>query len=337
MTAQYDADVIRIVVMHSVRVQRFMRRAIACVVGAMAAMVPMIAGPIGAGDLSISYVPASASKAYAYSLITSLEPQDPAARRWIEAGQSALADAVEIGVPHSAKLVAEPDVPTAVAYRVHVRTGRSLKVSVAAPDAADDVFVELFERHAEGYALEWSNPVSPGSPGKTELVWRGLRDSDLLLRVQPSLEYQGTLEIELAESPLLQFPVTGHSTQSIHSGFGAERDGGRRAHRGVDIFADRGTEVVASLDAWVTRVDTTTRGGNIVWLQPLFGNLRLYYAHLDTQLVEEGDLVRAGDVLGTVGNTGNAVTTPPHLHYGVYLRRAGVRRGGARDPIDFLR
>jgi murein DD-endopeptidase MepM/ murein hydrolase activator NlpD len=103
----------------------------------------------------------------------------------------------------------------------------------------------------------------------------------------------------------------------------------------VDIFANRGTDAVAAVDAWVSRVDTTPRGGNVVWLQPVFGNMRLYYAHLDTQLVRAGEFVAAGDVLGTVGNTGNAVTTPPHLHFGVYLRRAG-RRGGARDPYDFL-
>ena len=55
-------------------------------------------------------------------------------------------------------------------------------------------------------------------------------------------------------------------------------------------------------------------------MRPLFGNLRLYYAHLDTQLVAPGQIVRAGDPIGTIGNTGNAITTPPHLHFGVFLR-----------------
>ena len=45
-----------------------------------------------------------------------------------------------------------------------------------------------------------------------------------------------------------------------------------------------------------------------------------------------GQFVTAGEVVGTVGNTGNAITTPPHLHFGVY-----VRRRGARDPVAFLR
>jgi len=71
-------------------------------------------------------------------------------------------------------------------------------------------------------------------------------------------------------------------------------------------------------------------------MQPLFGNMRVYYAHLDEQWVEPGEFVRAGQALGAVGNTGNARTTPPHLHFGVYVRQPGVR-GGARDPAEFLR
>ena len=74
------------------------------------------------------------------------------------------------------------------------------------------------------------------------------------------------------------------------------------------------------------------RSGRIQ-MQPLFGNLRLYYAHLNEQWVEPGDFVLTGQPLGAVGNTGNAVTTPPHLHFGVYVRR----RGGAQDPAEFLR
>jgi uncharacterized protein YraI len=56
-----------------------------------------------------------------------------------------------------------------------------------------------------------------------------------------------------------------------------------------------------------------------------------YYAHLSEQLVTPGQLVRRGDVIGRVGNTGNARTTSPHLHFGVY---AGSR---ALDPAPFVR
>ncbi|HLF12140.1 MAG TPA: M23 family metallopeptidase, partial [Gammaproteobacteria bacterium] len=142
--------------------------------------------------------------------------------------------------------------------------------------------------------------------------------------------------VRVLTSPLLAFPVEGFDTRAIQSGFGAERDGGARAHRGVDIFAPRGATAVAATDAWVVRVETTRVGGNVVWLQPLFGNMRLYYAHLDRQYVERGQFVLAGEPIGAVGNTGNAISTPPHLHFGVYVRKPGVR-GGARDPYGFLR
>ncbi|MFN2326756.1 MAG: peptidoglycan DD-metalloendopeptidase family protein, partial [Gemmatimonadales bacterium] len=114
------------------------------------------------------------------------------------------------------------------------------------------------------------------------------------------------------------------------SRFGASRDGGRRAHHGVDIFAPRGTPVVAVSPGTVNRVGTNNLGGLIVWVRDDFGN-RLYYAHLDSQSVTSGQRVEVGDTLGTVGNTGNARTTPPHLHFGVY------RRGeGPVDPWWFI-
>ena len=94
------------------------------------------------------------------------------------------------------------------------------------------------------------------------------------------------------------------------------------------MFAPRGTPVLAGAAGRVSRVQETPVGGRVVWLQTDAGSL--YYAHLDRQLVEPGARVAAGDTLGTVGNTGNAAATPPHLHFGVYGRR------GAVDPEPFV-
>jgi murein DD-endopeptidase MepM/ murein hydrolase activator NlpD len=179
-------------------------------------------------------------------------------------------------------------------------------------------------------------PVGAAEAAEQRIEWHVLEPTDYVVRVQPELLRAGSVHVTIRAEPLLAFPVTGLDTRAIQSGFGDERDGGTRVHRGVDIFAARGTDAVAAVDGWVTRVDATRRGGNVVWLTPLFGDLRLYYAHLDTQLVEAGQFVRRGEVIGTVGNTGNAATTPPHLHFGVYVRRAG-QRGGATDPVSFLR
>jgi len=109
----------------------------------------------------------------------------------------------------------------------------------------------------------------------------------------------------------------------------ADRPGGRR-HEGIDIFASRGTPVHASTQGIVTRIGRNRLGGNVVWvLGP--GGQRHYYAHLDRfAQVKVGQRIETGSVLGYVGNTGNAHSTPPHLHYGVY------GRGGAINPFPLL-
>jgi hypothetical protein len=139
------------------------------------------------------------------------------------------------------------------------------------------------------------------------------------------------MQISISVGPSLGFPVEGRSTRDVASFFGDVRDGGARDHHGVDIFAPRGTAVLAVSAGTVYRVQTTNLGGNVVWVRDPSGEIRQYYAHLDRQLVEVGDEVAAGDVVGLVGNTGNARTTPPHLHFGIYIRREG-----AVDPYPFV-
>jgi len=82
----------------------------------------------------------------------------------------------------------------------------------------------------------------------------------------------------------------------------------------------------------VRRVREQDLGGKVVWLYDQERGLHLYYAHLDEQLVEQGTWVNPGDVVGRVGNTGNARTTPPHLHFGVYAEGEGPV-----NPDAFLR
>jgi len=125
----------------------------------------------------------------------------------------------------------------------------------------------------------------------------------------------------------LVFPVADHGTESVISVFGDKR-GKTRLHKGIDIKAPRGTAVVATTDGFVERVRQGGSGGKQVYLRDGTGRL-FYYAHLDSWAVEEYDAVRAGDVLGTVGDTGNAKGTTPHLHFEILL-------GKDRKAIDPL-
>jgi SH3-like domain-containing protein len=88
--------------------------------------------------------------------------------------------------------------------------------------------------------------------------------------------------------------------------------------------------VVAAAEGRVRSAGTNNLGGNVIWIRTSRGQSH-YYAHLDEQLVGAGAHVRAGEPIGTVGNTGNARTTAPHLHFGIYRRGSG-----AIDPFPFV-
>ena len=128
----------------------------------------------------------------------------------------------------------------------------------------------------------------------------------------------------------VSIPVDGVKPAQLRDSWGNARSGGRR-HEGIDIFAPRGTRVVASTPGIVARVGTDPLGGLVVWvLGP--GGQRHYYAHLDRHSgFRAGDRVDVGDTLGTVGTSGNARGGPAHLHYGIY---SGTR--GAIDPYPLL-
>jgi murein DD-endopeptidase MepM/ murein hydrolase activator NlpD len=116
----------------------------------------------------------------------------------------------------------------------------------------------------------------------------------------------------------LRMPVVGVRTFDLDDSWHAPRDGGSRQHKGIDIFAAKGTEVVAVADGIISYLGDQKLGGHCVWLTTEAG-ASFYYAHLDRWAggLYEGMEVQAGDLLGYVGNTGNAKYTPSHLHFGV--------------------
>jgi murein DD-endopeptidase MepM/ murein hydrolase activator NlpD len=116
----------------------------------------------------------------------------------------------------------------------------------------------------------------------------------------------------------LRMPVIGVRSHDLDDSWHAPRDGGSRVHKGIDIFAPRGTEVIAVADGIVSYIGDQKLGGHCLWLTTENG-ASFYYAHLDRWAsgLYEGMEVQAGDLLGYVGNTGNAKYTPSHLHFGV--------------------
>lgn len=133
----------------------------------------------------------------------------------------------------------------------------------------------------------------------------------------------------------LFMPVEGVRVANVADTWGAPRGSGR-THEGQDIFAPRGTPVYSATPGYIYRIDTGRLGGKVVWVIGA-GGRRYYYAHLDDWAdIHEGQAVSVDTVLGYVGNTGNAVSTPPHLHFGVY---SGSRRTCNREvhnPLPLL-
>jgi murein DD-endopeptidase MepM/ murein hydrolase activator NlpD len=133
------------------------------------------------------------------------------------------------------------------------------------------------------------------------------------------------------------FPVYGPS--SFVDTFGGPRsDVSGGWHHGDDIFAPLGAPILAVASGTVFSVGWNKVGGNRLWLRDGQGNL-FYYAHLSafTPLAMNGNNVNAGDVLGFVGNTGDAQGTPTHLHFEIHpVGLIGLGYDGAVNPTSYL-
>jgi murein DD-endopeptidase MepM/ murein hydrolase activator NlpD len=133
------------------------------------------------------------------------------------------------------------------------------------------------------------------------------------------------------------FPVYG--TASFGDSFGGPRPnipGGW--HHGEDIFAAEGTPLLAVADGTVHTIGFTKIGGYRLWLRDTEGN-EFYYAHLSaySQLAVEGRSVVAGDVIGFVGDTGDAEGGSPHLHFEIHpAAMAGLGYDGVVAPYSIL-
>ena len=132
----------------------------------------------------------------------------------------------------------------------------------------------------------------------------------------------------------LPVPVKGVDRDELKDTWGAARSQGR-SHEGIDILAPRGTKVYSTTDGLVADLRNNNLGGKVIWILGPAGTWH-YYAHLDDHKrgLNVGDYIKKGDLIGYVGNTGNARYTSPHLHYGLYLDGKGR---GAVNPYSYLR
>lgn len=278
------------------------------------------------GRLGRMLRPSSARERYIETLRGAGLGDRALARAWIAAGRMAVDSAPLMAVPFEETGYIAPERPDARGYRIAVRRGQLIEATFVLEGAnAGPLFADLYEI---GDSAAPSLAASADSGATTFSAEIG-EDGEVVLRIQPELLGGGRYSVRVRLLPLLGFPVGGAGQDAIRSRFGATRDGGRRNHEGIDIFAPRGTPVIAAESGEATWVGDNELGGRVIMVRDARRNESHYYAHLEAQLVSEGDVVRRGDTIGMVGNTGNARTTPPHLHFGIYAR-------GAVDPYPYV-
>lgn len=129
----------------------------------------------------------------------------------------------------------------------------------------------------------------------------------------------GTASLALVTDAPLLVPVEGVQPHQLVDTYTQSRSEGR-THEAIDILAPRGTPVRAVADGRVAKLFTSRLGGLTVYQFDRQERVAYYYAHLDAYApgLTEGRVLRRGEVLGTVGVTGNSDPNTPHLHFAVF-------------------
>lgn len=248
--------------------------------------------------------------------------------QWFVAADKSLMQPLSIQLPYKETGYFAAEKPRATGYRFTAQTGEKLLIKITTtPSAGVLLFTELWRPGAnpEEYKL-----LDIADTTTQQLEYEVEDETNFIIRLQPELLKGVEYTLTISTQPSLAFPVHPSGKPRVFSLWGVERDGGTRSHEGIDIGAAFRTPALASADGRVTRVNENNLGGKVIFMNPTGKSYSLYYAHLDTQMVSPGQHVKTGDVLGLVGNTGNARTTPPHLHFGIY------GANGAIDPFPFV-
>jgi murein DD-endopeptidase MepM/ murein hydrolase activator NlpD len=139
---------------------------------------------------------------------------------------------------------------------------------------------------------------------------------------------------------MLTIPVAGVPAAALVDSFGDARGGGGRSHGAIDIPAPRGTAVIAAADGWIEKLFDSRLGGRTIYQRSTDGSTVYYYAHLDAYApgIVEGMVLRHGQVIASVGSTGDADPAAPHLHFEVHRMAPGERwwQGTSVNPYPLL-
>jgi murein DD-endopeptidase MepM/ murein hydrolase activator NlpD len=141
-------------------------------------------------------------------------------------------------------------------------------------------------------------------------------------------------DLDYLSAKNLLIPVAGVLPSQLHDTFNEGRSEGRQ-HQALDIAAPQGTTVLAATDGMVIKLFQSDKGGITLYELDPSGRYVYYYAHLMryADSIEEGKQLRRGDVIGYVGDTGNAGAGNYHLHFAI-SKLASPRKWSGGDPIN---
>ncbi len=288
---------------------------------------------IGLGSCSIDeivperFYPRNDHEAYLHALKQAGLDATALGKEWVAASKRPFEEEINVKIPYQEAFIVSDLEPDAHGYRFEAKKGQKILVDISMITVdTTRLFVDLFRVESDSLSV-YKHVASADSTLK--LGFEPRKHADYILRLQPELLRGGQFTITIETIPTLDFPVIGKDENAIQSIFGDPRDGGKREHHGVDIFAKRHTPVIAPVDGSVRFVGTRGIGGEVVWLRDTKRGNSLYFAHLEEFRVKKYDKVKVGDTLGTVGNSGNARTTAPHLHFGIY-------KNGPIDPYPYI-
>ena len=139
----------------------------------------------------------------------------------------------------------------------------------------------------------------------------------------------------------LLIPIENVGADQLVDSYADERGAGSRVHRAIDIMSPAGTPVIAAAAGTVESLFRSDDGGNTIYIRSGGGRTIYYYAHLQGYAsgLKEGDRVRRGERIGTVGSTGNADPAAPHLHFAIVRTRPESNwwdEGASVNPYPLL-
>jgi murein DD-endopeptidase MepM/ murein hydrolase activator NlpD len=144
----------------------------------------------------------------------------------------------------------------------------------------------------------------------------------------------------LAPPAPLAVPVAGVARESLRDNWGDPRENGLREHHGTDIMAASGTPVIAAAPGIVEKLFESAEGGTTIYVRSPDRRWIYYYAHLAGYApgLHEGQVVKTGEPLGFVGDTGNAGAGNYHLHFGLARTTPEQHWYQAQDvnPLPYL-